>query len=82
MSCTVARVNGNNTSPLRAIREEAGLTREQVCELLDPPVSTKTLERWEKGTTPIKHRRMKQLALIYRVHPRELVKADGHSDAR
>ena len=66
---------GNGTSALRAAREEAGLTREQVASLLDPPVAAKTLERWEKGQTAIKHQRMKQLALIYRVQLSELVRA-------
>jgi transcriptional regulator with XRE-family HTH domain len=60
-------------SRLQLTREEAGLTREQVVKLLDPPVATRTLIRWEQGTTPIPYHRMRQLALIYRVHTRELV---------
>jgi DNA-binding transcriptional regulator YiaG len=60
-------------SILQAVREEVGLTREQVCALLDPVVATKTLERWEKGTTPISDRRMGQLALVYRVPRSRLV---------
>jgi transcriptional regulator with XRE-family HTH domain len=61
-------------SVLREAREEAGLTREQVCGLLDPPVVTRTLLRWEKGQTPIPHKRMRQLALIYRVSLSELAR--------
>ena len=64
-------------SILREIREDAGLTREQVCALLDPPISSKTLERWEKGTHHPDDRRMGQLALIYRVPRRKLVTGDA-----
>ena len=60
-------------SILRTVREDAGLTREQVCQLLDPVISTKTLERWEKGTHTPSDRRMSQLAMIYRVPRRKLV---------
>jgi DNA-binding transcriptional regulator YiaG len=60
-------------SVLRTVREDAGLTREQVCALLDPPVTTKTLERWEKGEYQPDDRRMGQLAMIYRVTRRKLV---------
>lgn len=59
---------------LREQREEAGLTREQVSKLLDPPVATRTLLRWEKGSTPIPYRRMRQLAFIYRVPLAELAR--------
>jgi DNA-binding XRE family transcriptional regulator len=65
----VAREKGK----LQLTREEAGLTREQVARLVDPPVSTRTLIRWEDGTTPIPYHRMRQLAFIYRVSARELV---------
>jgi transcriptional regulator with XRE-family HTH domain len=62
-------------SRLRLTREEAGLTREQVARLLDPPISTRTLIRWEDGSTPIPYHRMRQLALIYRVNRRDLVES-------
>ena len=52
---------------LRETREDAGLTRDQVAALLQPPVSSKTIERWEKGSSPVSHQRMRQLALLYRV---------------
>ena len=61
-------------SVLQDAREEAGLTRDQVSRLLDPPVATRTLLRWEKGQTPIPHKRMRQLALVYRVPLQELAK--------
>lgn len=32
---------------LRAARERAGMGREYVAARLDPPISSKTLERWE-----------------------------------
>jgi DNA-binding transcriptional regulator YiaG len=54
-------------SPLRAAREKEGLSREAVTRLLDPPVSSKTLERWEKGETPVPGHRLRELAAIYRV---------------
>ena len=55
------------------VREEAGLTRTQVVALLDPPVSIKTLERWEKGESPSPTERWRQLAMIYRVPRKRLV---------
>jgi DNA-binding XRE family transcriptional regulator len=62
-------------SLLRRTREEAGLTREQVARLVDPSVSTRTLIRWEDGSTPIPYWRMRQLAFIYRVKARDLVES-------
>lgn len=47
--------------------ETEGLSREQVVRLLDPPVSAKTLERWERGVSPVKRPRLRELAAIYRV---------------
>lgn len=48
-------------------RDEYGLSREKVAALLDPPISSKTLERWERGETPLPKWRAKQLAAIYGV---------------
>ena len=48
-------------------RSDYGLSRERVAGLLDPPISTKTLERWEKGESPLPKWRAKQLAAIYGV---------------
>lgn len=56
-------------------REEAALTRAQVAMLVQPPVAAKTIERWERGQSPISERRMRQLALIYRVNVAELAAA-------
>ena len=64
-------------SILRMVREDAGLTRTQVVVLLDPPVSIKTLERWEKGESPVTDRTMAQLAMIYRVPRKRLVTGDA-----
>lgn len=47
-------------------RLNESLSREAVCRLLDPPVSTKTLERWERGSTPCPRWRLRQLASVYR----------------
>ena len=59
---------------MRLAREQEGMTQEQVCRLLDPPVAVRTLIRWEQGKTPIPYKRMRELALVYRVKPSELVK--------
>jgi DNA-binding transcriptional regulator YiaG len=57
----------------RARKEFSGLSRERVAALLDPPISAKTVERWEKGsTTPPPAWRLKQLARIYDVPLAEL----------
>ncbi len=56
-------------------REDAGLTRSQVAALVQPPVASKTIERWETGETPVSHQRMRQLALIYRVSLGRLAQA-------
>lgn len=55
-------------SPLRLARDRAGISRERVAAQLDPPISSKTLERWEKkaGKT-ISLGRLEQLAAIYDV---------------
>jgi hypothetical protein len=56
-------------SPLRAARDQAELSREAVARRpeLDPPISSKTLERWEVPGTRVKRWRLKQLARIYGV---------------
>ena len=51
-------------SSLRAAREACGLGREHVSRLLDPPISAKTLERWEAGSR-VKQWRLGQLADVY-----------------
>lgn len=51
---------------LREARDATGLSREIVARMLEPPCSTKTIERWEKGWN-IKRWRLKQLAEIYGV---------------
>lgn len=53
-------------------REAMGLSRERVAPQLDPPVSAKTLERWEKGITPVPRWRLAQFARLYRVKVRDL----------
>jgi len=62
------------STPLRAAREYAELSREAVTRRpeLDPPVSAKTLERWERPGARVKRFRLKQLAQIYGVDPAEL----------
>ncbi len=56
-------------SRLRAARDHVGFAREAVCRQLDPPVSTKTLERWEDNPEPLTRKRWRlvQLAAIYSV---------------
>lgn len=62
-------------SPIWRVREAEGLSREKVVRLLDPPVSTKTLERWERGVSPIDRWRLRQLAAVYRVRLSDLEEA-------
>jgi len=61
-------------TPLRAAREWAELSREAVTRRpeLDPPISAKTLERWELPGAHVKRFRLKQLARIYDVTVAEL----------
>jgi DNA-binding transcriptional regulator YiaG len=56
------------TVDLRALRNETGLSRERAVRELDPPASAKTLERWEKGTTPIPKYRLVQVLALYARH--------------
>ena len=58
--------------PIWNARDAEGLSREKVVRLLDPPVSAKTLERWERGITPVPQWRVRQLAGIYRVKVADL----------
>lgn len=60
------------TTPLRTVRDRLGLPRERVASRLDPPISSKTLERWESGETEIKLWRLQQLAALYDVAVDEL----------
>jgi Helix-turn-helix domain len=61
-------------TPLRAARENAELSREAVTRRpeLDPPISMKTLERWELPGARVKRWRLKQLARIYGVSMSDL----------
>jgi len=60
------------TNQLRAVRDRLGLPRERVASKLEPPISSKTLERWEAGETKPKLYRVQQLAAIYGVDVSEL----------
>jgi Helix-turn-helix domain len=64
-------------SRLRLARERVELSREAVTRRpeLNPPISTKTLERWEIPGARVKRWRLKQLARIYGV-----TIADLHND--
>lgn len=53
------------TSLLRTARDRLGLSRERVAAQLDPPISSKTLERWEKVDANVPLWRREQLADIY-----------------
>jgi len=59
---------------LREAREATGFSREFVSRLLDPPVSAKTIERWEKGAKVPRYR-LRELALVYRVPLNQLLEA-------
>jgi DNA-binding transcriptional regulator YiaG len=62
-------------TPLRAARDKKGLSRERVCVTLNPPISSKTLERWEEPGYRVPEWRLDQLALIYGVKVRRLQEA-------
>jgi transcriptional regulator with XRE-family HTH domain len=48
---------------LRAARDATGLSREKVAAALG--VSSKTIERWEQGRSPVKRYQLKRLADLY-----------------
>ena len=60
------------TNSLRVARERRGYSREYVSRQLEPPISSKTLERWEQGASPVKPWRLVQLASVYEVKVAEL----------
>ena len=53
------------TDTVRQRRVDLGVSRERVAARLDPPVAAKTLERWEKGTSPLPGWRRVQLEAVY-----------------
>lgn len=49
------------------------MSRERVCRQLKPPISAKTLERWEAAGVPARSRwQLPQLAAIYAVELEDL----------
>lgn len=60
-------------SGLREARDYLGLSREKVAAKVG--ISSKTLERWEKGETPVKRYQLQQLAEVYGVSVDDLEKA-------
>jgi transcriptional regulator with XRE-family HTH domain len=66
----VSRRNGTFT--LLEARKSTGLSREKAAAQVN--ISSKTLERWEKGRTPAKRYIVDQLADVYRI-PRERIAA-------
>lgn len=46
-------------------RDRVGLSRERVAALLNPPVTSKTIERWEKGVSPLPGHRRVELQRLY-----------------
>ena len=71
-------------SPLRLAREQAELSREGVTRRpeLQPPISAKTLERWEPAAAFVSSRwRLRQLARIYGVPMSELKDSDSRTAA-
>jgi DNA-binding transcriptional regulator YiaG len=61
-----------SVTPLRAARDWAELSQEAVARQLEPPVSVKTLARWEQPGARVKRVRLQQLAVIYGVSVAEL----------
>lgn len=54
-------------SPLWLARKRKGFSREHVTRNVHPPMSAKTLERWEKGQSNAPGWRIEQLAEFYGV---------------
>jgi hypothetical protein len=50
---------------MRVRRERLGLSRERIAGRLEPPVTAKTIERWEKGVSPLPGYRRIQLDVLY-----------------
>lgn len=65
MYCPVAMSRRNGTVSLWEARTRTGLSREKVAPQVG--ISSKTLERWEKGQTPAKRYIVDRLAVIYGV---------------
>lgn len=63
----------NGATPLRQARDRKDLSREKVAVALEPPVSAKTIERWEMPGTRVKVWRLEQLAAIYQCSVESLV---------
>lgn len=63
-SSTIVQVS---TPEMRRARDAKGLARERVAALIDPPISSKTLERWEQPGYPVPRWRAEQLAALYDV---------------
>ena len=61
-------------SALQLARESEGFSRAQVGRMLWPPVTARTISRWETGVTPIAAGRLRELALIYRVPQSDLTR--------
>ena len=59
---------------LQMARETERLSCEQVGRLIDPPVSGRTVKRWEKGEASLDYWRLRQLAQVYRVPVDELAR--------
>lgn len=67
----------DTTTTLRQARENTGLGRERVAPQLEPAISAKTLERWEKaGGSHVPRWRLEQLAVIYGVKIATLLEPD------
>lgn len=62
---------------LQEAREQYGLSREKVAARIG--VSSKTIERWEKGSTPIRRYQLLALADLYGVDP-ETVEVHARQD--
>ena len=66
-------------NPLRPVRDRIGYSRDYVVRRLDPPVTSKTLARWEQGDTrKIRPYYLVQLAEIYHV-PVETLRDNGQA---
>lgn len=62
-------------SSLRQARDAIGFSREEVVRMVEPPISSKTLERWEKNPKQVPLWRLEQLAHLYRTSLNRLRKA-------
>jgi transcriptional regulator with XRE-family HTH domain len=67
---------------LRALREDKGWSLQSVARRLDPPVSHQRLAAWETAEYMMTVDRIEELAILYGVHPAEVLGHDNWKPKR